>query len=155
MSSSKEVAAQRSELVDAIAERLPSRVAVLLRLLVKQMRRADVSRTEIEVLSILADGPQRITELTGLMGTAQPTITLLVQRLEAKGLVSRAQVAADRRVVLVTITAAGAATLRSFRAQAVAAMRADLGGLSERQLRDLAAATETLGRFVDELQRRA
>src|ERR1700740_3770357 len=90
MSSSKEVAAQRSELVDAIAERLPSRVAVLLRLLVKQMRRADVSRTEIEVLSILADGPQRITELTGLMGTAQPTITLLVQRLAAQGVGSRA-----------------------------------------------------------------
>jgi DNA-binding MarR family transcriptional regulator len=155
MSSPKQVVAQRSELVDAIAERLPSRVAVLLRLLVKQMRRSDVSRTEIEVLGILADGPQRITELTELMGTAQPTITLLVKRLEGKGLVSRAQVATDRRVVLVTITAAGTATLRSFRAQAAAAMRADLDGLSDRQLRDLAAATEALSRFVDELQRRA
>jgi DNA-binding MarR family transcriptional regulator len=150
----KRSTAPREELVNAIAEQLPSRVGVLVRLLVKQVRRSDISRTEIEVLSILSDGPQRITELTELMSTAQPTMTLLVKRLEAKGLVSRAQVASDRRVVLVTITAAGTTTLNSFRAQAAAAMRVDLGGLADRQLRSLAAATDALGGFVDELQRR-
>jgi DNA-binding MarR family transcriptional regulator len=145
---------QRAELLQTIAEQLPSRVAVLLRLLVKQMSRSDISRPEVEVLAILVDGPQRITELTELMSTAQPTMTLLVKRLESKGWVSRAQVAADRRAVLITITSAGTAALGTFRAQAVAAMRADLGGLSDRQLRELAAATDALSRFVDQLQRR-
>jgi DNA-binding MarR family transcriptional regulator len=154
MSSNAKRVANRADLLDGISEQLPSRVAVLLRLLVKQMRRSDVSRTEVEVLSILSDGPQRITELTELMSTAQPTMTLLVKRLEGKGLVSRAQVAGDRRVVLVTVTGAGASTLSAFRTRAAAAMRADLDGLSDRQVRDLAGATEALGRFVDQLQRR-
>jgi DNA-binding MarR family transcriptional regulator len=76
---------ERAERVDYIAEQLPARAAVLVRLLVKQVRSREISRTEMEVLSILREEPRRITELTELEGIAQPTMTLLVKRLEDRG----------------------------------------------------------------------
>jgi DNA-binding MarR family transcriptional regulator len=146
---------ERAERVDYIAERLPRRAAVLVRLLVKQVRSRGVSRTEMEVLSILQEGPRRITELTELEGVAQPTMTLLVQRLHEKGWVEREGLPDDGRVVMISLTEAGSAAQQRFRAEFLAAMRADLQELSDPQLQALSAATETLSSFVDDLQRQS
>ena len=146
---------KRAERVDHIAEQLPSRAAVLVRLLVKQVRSREISRTEMEVLSILTEGPRRITELTELEGIAQPTMTLLVKRLQEKGWVEREGLPDDGRVVMISLTEAGSAAQQRFRGQFLAAMRGDLQELSDQQLQDLSAATETLSSFVDELQQRA
>jgi DNA-binding MarR family transcriptional regulator len=146
---------ERAERVDYIAERLPARAAVLVRLLVKQVRSREISRTEMEVLSILRDGARRITELAELEGIAQPTVTLLVKRLEERGWVRREGQPDDGRVVMVSLTEAGGAAQQRLHAQFLAAMRADLQELSDAQLRALSAATETLSSFVDDLQRRS
>jgi DNA-binding MarR family transcriptional regulator len=146
---------ERTERVDYIAEQLPSRAAVLVRLLVKQMRIREISRTEIEVMSILREGPRRITELTELEGVAQPTMTLLVKRLEDRGWVQREGLPDDGRVAMISLTEAGSVAQKRFRAQFLATMRSDLEELSDSQLQALSAATETLSSFVDELQQRA
>jgi DNA-binding MarR family transcriptional regulator len=143
---------ERAERVDYIAEHLPGRAAVLVRLLVRQVRSREISRTEMQVLGILIEGPRRITELTELEGTAQPTMTLLVKRLEQRGWVRREGLAEDGRVVMVSLTETGAAAQQRFRAQFLAAMRADLQELSDEQLRELSSATETISSFVDELR---
>jgi DNA-binding MarR family transcriptional regulator len=146
--------AERAERIDQIAEWLPARAAVLVRLLVRQVRSREISRTEMEVLSILTEGPRRITELTELEGTAQPTMTLLVRRLHEKGWVRREGLPDDQRVVMVSLTEAGRAAQHRFRAEFLAAMRADLQELSDRELQALAVATETLSSFVEDLQQR-
>jgi DNA-binding MarR family transcriptional regulator len=145
---------RRGERVDYVAEQLPSRAAVLVRLLVKQVRNREISRTEMQVLSILTEGPRRVTELTELEGIAQPTMTLLVTRLQGKGWVEREGLPEDGRVVMVKITEAGRAAQQRFRAQFLAAMRTNLEELSDSDLQALSAATETLSSFVDDLQRR-
>jgi DNA-binding MarR family transcriptional regulator len=145
---------ERAERVDEVAGHLLSRAALLVRLLVKQVRNSEISRTEGEVLSILSSGPRRITELAELEGVAQPTMTLLVKRLQESGWVERAGLPEDGRVVMVAITAAGSAVVETFRAQFLAALRADLQELSDQQLAALCSATETLGSFVDLLQQR-
>lgn len=145
----------REQRLDYIAQHLPSRAAILVRLLVKQVRSSEISRTEMEVLSILVEGPRRITELTALEGIAQPTMTLLVQRLQEKGWVQRKGLPEDGRVVMVELTEAGAAAREKSRAQFLTAMRGDLQALSDDQLEELSAATETLSSFVDDLQQRA
>jgi DNA-binding MarR family transcriptional regulator len=155
MSSATSSGSKRAERVDYIAEHLPGRAVVLVRLLVKQVRTREISRTEMEVLSILAEGPRSITELTELEGTAQPTMTLLVKRLQAKGWVQREGLARDGRVVIASITDAGRDAQQRFRALFLAAMRTDLQELSDDELQSLAAATETIGSFVDDLQQRA
>jgi DNA-binding MarR family transcriptional regulator len=146
--------AERVERVDYVAEHLLSRAAVLVRLLVKQVRSREISRTEMEVLSILTEGPRRITELTELEGIAQPTMTLLVKRLQEKGWVQREGLPEDGRVVMISLTEAGGAAQQKFRAQFLTAFRADLQELSDQQLQELSAATETLSSFVDDLQQR-
>src|SRR5580698_457559 len=133
--------AQRVERVDYIAEHLLSRAAVLVRLLVKQVRSRDISRTEMEVLSTLTEGPRKITELTELAGIAQPTMTLLVKRLQEKGWVRREGLPEDGRVGIVSLTTAGSAAQEKFRAQFLAALRADLRELTDQQLKELSAAT--------------
>jgi DNA-binding MarR family transcriptional regulator len=146
---------EREEQLDYVAEHLAPRAALLVRLLVRQVRSREISRTEMEVLSILTEGPRRITELTELKGIAQPTMTLLVKRLQEKGWVKRDGLPDDGRVVMVSLTAAGAAAQQRFRTQFLQAMRTDLQELSDQELRDLSAATETLSSFVDDLQQRA
>jgi DNA-binding MarR family transcriptional regulator len=145
---------EREERLDYVAEHLPSRAALLVRLLVKQVRSREISRTEMEVLSILTEGPRRITELTELEGIAQPTMTLLVRRLQEKGWVKREGLPDDGRVVMVSLTEAGSAAQQRFRTQFLQAMRTDLRELSDQELQALAAATETLSSFVDDLQQR-
>jgi DNA-binding MarR family transcriptional regulator len=145
---------ERAKRLDYIAEQLPSRAAVLVRLLVRQVRSREVSRTELEVLTILREGPRRITELTELEGIAQPTMTLLVKRLEDRGWVLREGLPDDGRVVMITLTEAGSAAQQRLRGQYLTAMRTDLRQLSDQQLKALSAATETLSSFVDELQQR-
>jgi DNA-binding MarR family transcriptional regulator len=145
---------RREEQLDYVAEQLPSRSVLLVRLLVRQVRRREISRTELEVLGILTEGPRSIKELTELAGTAQPTMTLLVRRLQEKGWVQREGVPEDGRVVMISLTDVGSAAQQKFRALFLAAMRTDLEELSDEQLLALSAATETISSFVEDLQQR-
>src|SRR3954463_1998131 len=117
--------ALRAERVEYVASHLLGHAALLARLLVRQVG-PDVSRTEAGVLRTLSDAPRRITELAELEGLAQPTMTLLVQRLERRGWVESERHTADGRVVLVSVTDAGRTTLEAFRAQVLAALRSHL-----------------------------
>jgi DNA-binding MarR family transcriptional regulator len=145
---------RRTEQIDYVAGHLLTRAALLVRLLVRQVGDSSIPRTEGEVLSILTAGPRRVTDLAELGGVAQPTMTLLVKRLEERGWVEREGLPADGRVVMVRITGAGSAALETFRAHFVAALRADVGDLSDQHLAALMSATQTLESFVDALQQR-
>jgi len=143
--------ALRAERVEYVAGHLLGHAALLTRLLVRQVR-PDVSRTEAGVLRTLTDAPRRITELAELEGLAQPTMTLLVQRLEQRGWVERKRHPRDGRVVLVSLTDAGSTTLEGFRTQVLAALRSHLDAMPDEEIAELEAATETLGSLVDTLQ---
>jgi DNA-binding MarR family transcriptional regulator len=138
--------------MDYVAGNLVSRAALLVRLLVKQAPLEEISRTEAEVLVVLTEGPRRITELAELEGLAQPTMTVLVKRLQARGWVSREGLPGDGRVALIAITEQGRTAVEAFRARFLAALRSDLEALPDRELAALSRATETLGSFIDVLQ---
>jgi DNA-binding MarR family transcriptional regulator len=144
--------AVRAELIDHVAEHLLPRAALLVRLLVKQVRSAEASRTEVEVLSMLADRSRRVTELAELEGVAQPTMTFVVKRLEDRGWVRREALPSDGRVAIISLTPAGRRAREHFRGRFVAAMRTDLEALPDERLRALATTTDVLSSFVGELQ---
>jgi DNA-binding MarR family transcriptional regulator len=141
----------RSEQVEYVSSQLLPRTALLTRLLVRQLR-GELSRSEAGLLNTLRAGSRRVTELAELEGLAQPTMTLLVKRLEHQRLVTRKRQADDGRVVLVSLTDAGRTALDDFTAQASAALREYLAGTSDEQIQALADATETLETLVGALQ---
>jgi DNA-binding MarR family transcriptional regulator len=78
--------------------------------------RRDMSLTSMGTLATLdRAGPQRITDLARVEGVAQPSMTALVCVLERDGLVARRGDPADKRVVLVELTAAGTDLVRGRR----------------------------------------
>jgi DNA-binding MarR family transcriptional regulator len=145
------VPVDRSGRIDYVSSELLPQAALLIRLLVRQVG-GELSRTEVGVLRTVAGGPRRITELAELEGLAQPTTTVLVQRLEQRGLVRRERRSDDGRVVLVDLTDAGTAALDDYRAQAGAALGAYLAEITDEQVEALATATETLAHLVTLLQ---
>jgi DNA-binding MarR family transcriptional regulator len=140
--------ALRAERAEYVADNLLPHAAIVTRLLIKQVK-GEISRTDAGVLSTLIAAPRRITELAELEGLAQPTMTLLVQRLEQRGWVTRGRRPDDGRVVLVSLTEAGSATLDAFRAQVGDALRVHLDAMSDEQIAALETATEALGSLVD------
>jgi DNA-binding MarR family transcriptional regulator len=142
----------RSEAIDRVATDLLGRAARLTRLLMRSGAHT-LSRTEAGVLATLTDGPRRITELAATEALAQPTVTQLVDKLEARELVTRARSGDDGRVVLVEITASGAEHLEELRVEIRANMREALADLPDAELTELAHAAETLGALLETLQR--
>ena len=111
---------------------------------------AEVSRTSLSVLATLRDRPHRITELAALEHVAQPTMTVLVSRLETRGWVERAADPVDRRVVNVTLTREGAKLLEELVARRTAALVDRLSVLSAAERETLARALPLLDRIVAE-----
>jgi DNA-binding MarR family transcriptional regulator len=142
----------REQEIERIAAELVPRASQLTRLVLRRIG-DDISRTEVGILRTLSDGPRRITELAELEGLAQPTMTVLVQRLEEHGWAERRRDAADGRVALISLTDAGRAALEEFRARSRAALAEQLQAMSAAEVAELDSATATLGRFVDQLQR--
>src|SRR3954468_6333468 len=103
-------ARSRAERIDDVSRELLHGVALLTRLLVRQLG-GTWSRTEVSLLNTLSDGPRRITELAEYERLAQPPMPQWVKRLERSGLITRERQADDGRVVLVELTEAGIAAV--------------------------------------------
>ena len=79
---------------------------------------ADVTQAEYDVLLTTVRSPQmsaRLRDITANMLISQPSVSRLIDRMVARGLVTKAPDAADARSSIVTATDAGA---RAFRAVA-------------------------------------
>ena len=75
----------------------------------RRLHRQGISMAHLQTLWILQEhGPQPMTRLADLLGVAVPNATGIVDRMEQRGLVERIRDGADRRVVTVKQTPAGA-----------------------------------------------
>ena len=137
--------------IEYVSGQLLPRAATLTRLLRREIR-GELSGVEPGVLNTLRDGPRRITELAELEGVTQPTMTVLVKRLEHRGLVTRERPPHDGRVVIVSLTDAGAAAFDQLRERAGAVLETHLEEMSDAQIATLAAATETLAELAARIQ---
>jgi DNA-binding MarR family transcriptional regulator len=81
-------------------------------------------------------GVDQVT-LAGLIAYDRTTITGVVDRLVAKGLITRQESSRDRRARELTITAAGRQTLTGSTPAVEAAQRIMLRGLSDKETKEL------------------
>ncbi|VVE80003.1 MarR family winged helix-turn-helix transcriptional regulator [Pandoraea sputorum] len=76
----------------------------------REVAAADLGVLEWRVLATLSDGQARtINQLADIVLAKQPTVTKVIDRLEASGDVVRGESATDRRQSLVSLTGAGVA----------------------------------------------
>jgi DNA-binding MarR family transcriptional regulator len=103
-------------------------------------RTEGISPSQFNILRILRGArpqPVKISDIAGRMVTRDPDVTRLVDRLIKQGLVRRERDEADRRVVLVEITAAGLALLARLDQPVLEYVESALAGLKPQQLRAL------------------
>jgi len=129
-------------------ERLRLVVARLARLL-RQQDDSGLGPTLTAALSTVAEhGPLTLGDLAGRERVAPPTITKVVDKMEAAGFVERRAHPVDRRVSLVAVTDLGTKTLAELRGRRTALLRARLDELDGADVDLLAQATEVLERII-------
>ena len=111
------------------------------------LRAAEVTPAQYNVLRILRNaGGAGVAgiDIAERLVRPDPDVTRLLDRLEARGFVTRARDTADRRVVLARITEAGHAVLEKHGAAIAALHAAQFGRLDREQFRTLVALLEQL-----------
>ena len=140
-----QIAATTTELAGSLDERLRTLSRV-----VRHSVDYGLSLTAVTVLARRREsGPQRITDLAALEHVAQPTMTTIVGRLEARGFVERRRDDADRRAVMVALTAQGARRLAEVGAARTEFLAGHMSALDGEQLASLAAALPVLDHIIE------
>lgn len=101
---------------------------------------ADLTPTQYNALRILrgaGEAGASCTEVSDRMVTKDSDVTRLLDRLEARGLISRGREAADRRRVVARITDEGLRVLAELDGPVAETHRRQLGHLREEQLATL------------------
>lgn len=105
----------------------------------------EVPFAQARLLALLEElGPRRISTLAVADHSSQPTITSQVHRLEASGLVDRRPDPADARASLVSLTAAGVATLARIRAARVSVLAHAIEQLDDPAMERVRIASEVM-----------
>jgi DNA-binding MarR family transcriptional regulator len=131
--------------VHEVADVLHSAAIHLLRRAREQDRTARISAARLSALSVVVfRGPLTLGELATAEGVRSATMTGIVNRLEAEGLVRRRPHAADRRAIQVEATAAGRRLLQRTRARRIDLLASRLSDLSTDELEVLWRAGKLL-----------
>jgi DNA-binding MarR family transcriptional regulator len=114
---------------------------------------ADLTLAQLSILLTLLDqGPIRMTELAAHERVRTPTTTVAIRRLEKLGLVKRSRDPSDLRAVLVDATPRGLVQHREALATRRAALAAMLSHLTTEERETLAKALAPLARLAEQTQ---
>jgi DNA-binding MarR family transcriptional regulator len=91
-------------------------------------------------------------ELAAIEQVAPPTITSIVGKMEALGLVTRETDTNDRRVTRIRITAAGVDQLDEVRNRRTSWLASQLSSLTDDERARLSAAADVLAKIVDTVE---
>jgi DNA-binding MarR family transcriptional regulator len=141
---------QVSELAGELQRVLSRLFSVLRRGDANRGTAGDLTLAQLSILLTLLDqGPIRMTELAALERVRTPTTTVAIRRLEKLGLVKRSRDPSDLRAVLVDITPQGLAQHREALATRRAALAERLAKLSVDELETLTKALRPLEHLAD------
>jgi DNA-binding MarR family transcriptional regulator len=103
------------------------------------LKAEDLSPTQYNVLRILRGAPEGLPcgEIAGRLITRDPDVTRLLDRMEKRGLISRARDSRDRRMVLTRISAEGLKLVNRLDEPVLQMHRKLLGHLGKERLRAL------------------
>jgi MarR family transcriptional repressor of emrRAB len=126
--------------------------AELLSGLDRSMRRHGLGETDFRALVMLfsrPDGRANPSELCGFDTHSRANMTRIGDALVARGLVTRAPAAEDRRRIVLSITPKGRRLVRTLIPQVAPLVSAVLGGLGQTQKRQLATTLKRIAVNID------
>ena len=103
---------------------------------------------EVLLLELDARGPRTQAELAGALGCEPPSVTVMVQKLEAAGLIKRSPSASDGRATVVDLANKGRALMPKLKEVWLRLAETTVAGLSETSLESLLTV---LGGLADSL----
>ena len=110
----------------------------------------DLTFPQAMVLTALGEeGEMPISQLAQCTGSANSTVSGIVDRLERMGLVKRVRSEQDRRVIYVALTDSSRAMERAVEPDVNAQMSRMLTDLTAQELEQIRGALETLERVLD------
>ena len=133
---------------DDAADRLRHAVARLARLLRQQDEGSFGATFTSALASVKNVGPLTLGELAAREQVAPPTMTKVVEKLEAHGFVTRTVDQKDRRVSRVTVTPAGRRHLDATRVRRTAWLASRLDQLTADELERLMDAVDVLDKLI-------
>lgn len=151
MAESEATAPEVTELAEGLHRALSKLFAILRRGDAHPETAGDLTLAQLSILiTLLNQGPMRMTELAAHERVRTPTTTVAIRRLEKLGLVKRTKDSSDLRAVLVEITPKGHAEHAEALANRRAVLAARLRHLSPQDLDKLVAALAPLERLAGE-----
>ena len=104
----------------------------------------DLSLTQLRMIGILRDRRLTITELATALGLDRSSVSGLVDRTEARGLVQREPNPADARSTLVTLSSQGVDTLATGTTETARQLASLTDGLTAAEARRLTALLDRM-----------
>ena len=140
-----------------LAGELAGATTRLRRMLRRATRRAlpyePLPRNQLDLLHLAAERPGiGVTAAAAALALAPNTVSTLVNQLCSAGLLSRRSGVEDRRVAHLTLTAAGAARLATWRDRRAEVLAASLDDLTADDRNTLSAALPALERLIARLE---
>jgi DNA-binding MarR family transcriptional regulator len=132
----------------AVAGRLRQSVFRLARLLRQQDDSGDAPALVSALAVVERHGPLTLGALAAQEQVAPPTITKVVDTLEARGLVERVRDDTDRRVCRVKVTARGRRRLEASRTRRTAWLARELDALPAADVAQISAALDVLEKLT-------
>jgi DNA-binding MarR family transcriptional regulator len=130
---------------EELADRLHSAAIHLLRLVRVQDAATGIAPARLSALSVVVfGGPISLNDLARAEQVRPPTMSRVVDALEAQGLARRRTNQQDRRAVLIEATAKGASMLRLGRNRRVKFLAAHLRRLSVTERKDIERAVQAI-----------
>jgi DNA-binding MarR family transcriptional regulator len=140
---------RRGRQPEEIADRLHSAAIHVLRRVRAQDAASGISPARLSALSVIVlGGPISLNDLAAAEQVRPPTMSRIVDALEAAGLARRRSNQEDRRAVLIEATARGTAVLKAGRRRRVKFLAAHLGGMSPSQLAELDRSLQAVQKIL-------
>src|ERR1700709_1229207 len=153
MAESEVAVTEVTELAAGLHRTLSKLFSVLRRGDTTKVPTGDLTLAQLSILLTLLDqGPIRMTELAAHERVRTPPTTVAIRRLEKLGLVKRSRDPSDLRAVLVDVTPRGLVQHREATATRRAALAALLSKLRDDERQTLAAALAPLARLADQVE---
>ena len=131
--------------VEALADRLHSAAIHLLRLVRGQDAASGIGPARMSALSVIVfGGPISLNDLARAEQVRPPTMSRIVDALQAEGLVRRTTNAKDRRAVVLEATEKGTAILWQGRKRRVKFLARHLSRLTEAELKQIENAVNAI-----------